>query len=50
MNHAVLAVGYTDSYYVVKNSWGNGWGAKGYIWMARGKNLCGMSNVLMRPV
>jgi len=49
MNHAVLAVGYTNDYYVVKNSWGNGWGNKGFIWMARGKNLCGMSNVLMWP-
>jgi C1A family cysteine protease len=47
MNHAVLAVGYTDQYYVVKNSWGTSWGNKGFIWMARGKNVCGMSNVLM---
>jgi C1A family cysteine protease len=49
MNHAVLAVGYTDQYWMVKNSWGTGWGDKGYIYMARGKNLCGMSNVLMWP-
>jgi hypothetical protein len=49
MNHAVLAVGYTDAYWIVKNSWGNGWGQGGYIYMARGKNLCGMSNVLFWP-
>jgi len=49
MNHAVLAVGYTDTYWIVKNSWGASWGNQGYIHMARGKNLCGMSNVLMWP-
>jgi C1A family cysteine protease len=49
MNHAVLAVGYTSSYWIVKNSWGTGWGNQGYIFMARGKNLCGLSNVLAWP-
>jgi len=49
MNHAVLAVGYTDAYWIVKNSWGTSWGEQGYIRMARGKNLCGMSNVLFWP-
>jgi C1A family cysteine protease len=47
MNHAVLAVGYTADAWIVKNSWGTTWGDKGYIQMRRGKNLCGMSNVLM---
>jgi len=49
MNHAVLAVGYTDAYWIVKNSWGTSWGEQGYIRMARNKNLCGMSNVLFWP-
>jgi C1A family cysteine protease len=49
MNHAVLAVGYTAQYWMVKNSWGPGWGSQGYIYIARGKNLCGLSNVLMWP-
>jgi C1A family cysteine protease len=42
-NHAVLLVGYvqngTNSYWIVKNSWGTWWGDKGYINMAMGKGL-----------
>jgi len=44
VNHAVLAVGYTDAYWIVKNSWGTSWGSAGYIFMSRGKNLCSMAN------
>jgi len=43
LNHAILAVGYTDQYYIVKNSWGTSWGAQGYVFMIRGKNLCGLA-------
>eukprot|EP00178_Gracilaria_changii_P001781 TRINITY_DN12497_c0_g1_i1.p1 TRINITY_DN12497_c0_g1~~TRINITY_DN12497_c0_g1_i1.p1 ORF type:complete len:146 (+),score=11.34 TRINITY_DN12497_c0_g1_i1:110-547(+) len=39
LNHGVLAVGYDNSgatpYYIVKNSWGAGWGDYGYIKFAR---------------
>ena len=33
--HAVLAVGYNNdqSVFIVRNSWGDGWGAKGYFYM-----------------
>jgi C1A family cysteine protease len=33
--HAVLAVGYDDSAhrFIVRNSWGTGWGIKGYFTM-----------------
>lgn len=41
---AVLIVGYTDAYWIVKNSRGTSWGAQGYITMARGTNLCGIAN------
>jgi len=30
-DHAVTAVGYTDNYFIVRNSWGAGWGEKGYV-------------------
>ena len=36
INHAMLAVGYAwggssaSSYFLIKNSWGSGWGNKGY--------------------
>lgn len=50
INHAVLAVGYgTDAgtgqdYYLVKNSWGTGWGDAGYIKIGRqaGVGVCGI--------
>lgn len=38
-NHAVTLVGYTADYYLVKNSWGAGWGEQGYIKLARGRGL-----------
>jgi C1A family cysteine protease len=46
LNHAILAVGDTSAYWIVKNSWGTSWGASGYIYMAKGKNLCGINNNL----
>ncbi len=31
VNHAVLVVGFTDKYWIVKNQWGTFWGESGYI-------------------
>jgi len=53
LDHGVLAVGYlasgTTNYYLVKNSWGSGWGAAGFISIAAGKDLCGIANAASYP-
>jgi len=54
--HAMLVVGYgTDNqngdYWIVKNSYGTGWGEGGYIRMARNKNnFCGIASHAMIPL
>lgn len=42
VDHAMAAVGYAPNYVILKNSWGEKWGEKGFAKVARGYNLCGM--------
>ena len=49
VNHGVTLVGYgTDAnhgdYWIVRNQWGLGWGANGYISMAKNVNQCNITS------
>ena len=53
LNHAVAAVGYgVDdetglTYYIIRNSWGAGWGDRGHIKIAvtdKGQGICGVQS------
>ncbi|XP_056643031.1 procathepsin L-like [Diorhabda sublineata] len=50
VNHGVLAVGYTDQYWIIKNSWGTSWGEQGYIRLIKGRNECHVSDIASYPV
>lgn len=36
INHGVVLMGYTKDYWIIKNSWGEQWGMKGYMHLKMG--------------
>lgn len=49
-NHAITIVGWDEQAWIVKNSWGQSWGDKGFFRMRRGQNLCGLNTYIMFPI
>ncbi|CAH2007836.1 unnamed protein product [Acanthoscelides obtectus] len=50
LNHAVVVVGYTEDYWVLKNSWGKYWGENGYLRIKRNDgNTCGVATAATYP-
>lgn len=47
INHAVLLVGYTADYWIIKNSWGTDFGDNGFIYVTRNPTYnCGIGTAV----
>ncbi|DAZ99919.1 TPA: hypothetical protein N0F65_011842 [Lagenidium giganteum] len=46
LDHAVLAYGYTNDAWLIKNSWGTSWGEQGYIKLKRGTGGDGTCGIM----
>nr|ACU82389.1 cathepsin L 1 [Pheronema raphanus] len=53
LDHGVLVVGYgtsSEPFWLVKNSWGAGWGMDGYFEIAMRNNMCGLETEPSYPI
>jgi len=54
LDHCVMITGFRNSgstpIWLVRNSWGADWGEQGYIFIERGKNLCGVAEEVTIPL
>lgn len=54
LDHGVLVVGMDTDYWIVKNSWGPGWGDKGYVKLSKDvsdpRGMCGLLTQPTYPV
>lgn len=54
LNHAGLLVGYGNEdgkeFYIVKNSWGDSWGERGYFRLEKISNQCGIASEASYPI
>jgi C1A family cysteine protease len=55
LDHVVTAIGYGttstgQAYWLLKNQWGTDWGMEGYMYIARGVNMCGIESTASYPV
>lgn len=46
VDHAMTVVGFTPTYWILKNSWGPSWGERGYMRLQRGRNACGINEYI----
>jgi C1A family cysteine protease len=52
LDHAVVVVGYTDTEWKIRNSWGETWGEEGYVRLERSSDsdgVCGMYQDMSYP-
>jgi len=56
LDHAIVIVGYgvdagtSTNFWIVRNSWGTGWGEAGYFRIVRGVNACGLASAVSAPL
>lgn len=50
LNHGITLIGWTRDAWILKNSFGPKWGESGILRLRRGRNQCGIQNVINWPL